>query len=114
LFGWLIRHFWRVGIERSLRDQKLLLQHSQQRAAGDICKQRKLLSLLVRGETERAIDKLASSIAIFYHSWRAQPDLVKDADPIRQELIEIEKVIDSLPSLRSAIRREGSDHDKSE
>jgi hypothetical protein len=113
LLGWLIRHYWQVGVERALRDQKLILHHSQQRAAGDIRVQREVLRLLVRGEVERAVERLASGIAIFYHSWRAQPDLVKDAEPIKQELVEIERAIDSIPSLRTAIQREDSDDHKS-
>src|SRR5664279_1736141 len=91
LLGWLIRHYWQVGVERAVKDQQLILQHSQRRAAGDIRVQREVLRLLVRGDIERAMERLASGIAIFYHSWRAQPDLVKDAEPINQELEEIER-----------------------
>ena len=109
LTGWLIRHCWHVGVERALKDQRLILQHSQQRVAGDIRVQREVLRLLVRGEIERAIERLASGIAIFYHSWRSQPDLVA---PIKQELTEIETALDSIPSLRTAIQREDSDDHK--
>ena len=111
LLGWLIRHYFHVGIERALKDQTLLVQHSLQRAAGDALGQREILRLLLRGDTERASERLLTDIAIFYHSWRSQPELVKESDSIKQELVEIERAMDSFPGLRAAIEREGS-HDR--
>ncbi len=108
LLGWLLRHYHHVGIERALKAQTLLVKHSLHQAAGEVLGQREILRLLLRGDTERAIESLLSRIAIFYHAWHSNPELAKHSESIKLELLEIERAMESLPSLRAAIEREDS------